>query len=197
MGFSLFVVDSRVADTDQLMKGLGPSAQVLAVSPEENAVARIAQVLDAHPAGIGRGIDRLEIVSHGQPGALLLGRDRLDAAQLTQYRDALKTWGRSLGQAGEIILHGCQVGAGAIGQAFVEQLHRLTGAGVAANQDITGGDRTEGNWVFDVLVGGAIGRSGLSRSARKSYAYTLAVFTVSNAADDGTGFSTGTLSEAI
>ncbi len=164
MRSSLFVVDSRVADANQLTEGLAPSAQILPIAPEENAVARIAQVLDAHP----NGIDRLEIVSHGQPGALLLGRDRLDAAQLTHYRAALKIWGRSLGQAGEIILHGCQVGAGAIGQAFVEQIHRLTGAGVAANQDITGGDHTEGNWVFDVLVGGAIGRSGLSWTARQS-----------------------------
>ena len=193
MQSSLFIVDSRVADIDQLLTGIRQSAQVLHIAPGENAIARISQALGAFP----KGIDRLEILSHGQPGMVLLGRDRLTAEKLTQYQNILKSWGQILGQAGEIILHGCQVGAGQIGRAFVEQWHQLTGLGVAANRDLTGGDRTAGNWDFDVLMGGASGRSHLSWQARHGYGHTLATFNVTTDLDDGTGAFAGTLSKAI
>ena len=193
MPSSLFVVDSRIADIDQLLKGIRRSAQVLHIDPGENAIARISQVLEVNT----KGIDRLEILSHGQPGMVLLGRDRLDTAQLTQYQDTFKRWGQTLGQTGEIILHGCQVGAGQIGRAFVEQWHRLTGIGIAANRDVTGGDSTGGSWNFDVLLGGALGRSGLSGRARRTYVHTLADIFVTNPNDDGMGLTAGTLSAAI
>ena len=198
---ALFVVDSRVADLDPLLKGVKPSAQVLRITPGDDAIAQISQFLAASSDN-GNGIDRLEILSHGQPGALLLGRDRLTAAKLTQHQDILKSWGRSLSQSlqknSEIILHGCQVGAGESGRAFVEQLHQLTGVGVAANQGVTGGDHTQGTWEFEVLVGGASGRSHLSWEVRRAYRHTLATFFVTNPDDDGLGIDgSNTLSEAI
>ena len=192
MHASLVVVDSRVADLDQLLEGVGQSTQVLQISPAENGIGRIDQALWASP----NSIDRLEILSHGQPGELWLGRDRLNVANLSQYQDALQSWGRSLTNTGEIILHGCQVGAGKLGRTFVDHLHRLTSRAIAAKTDITGGDRTGGNWTFDVLVGGASGRSGLSWRSRRAYRHTLATFFVTNPNDDGSGV-TGTLSEAI
>ena len=188
---SLLVVDSRVADVNQLLVGIGKSAQVVSIAPEEDAIVRIAEAL-----ALGT-FNHLEILSHGQPGEVLLGRDRLDTATLIQCQDLLKSWGQRLDKAGEIILHGCQVGAGAIGQAFIEQLHQLTGVGIAANQDLTGGDRTQGNWNLDVLVGGASGRSLLRWDSRRAYAHTLATFFVNQSTDDGTGNTAGTLSNAI
>ncbi|MEM9245287.1 MAG: DUF4347 domain-containing protein, partial [Cyanobacteria bacterium P01_F01_bin.153] len=193
MRSSLFIVDSRVADVDQLLEGIEGSARVLHIDPEESAIAQISQALAASPDDV----DRLEILSHGQPGGVLLGCDSLDATKLIQSKRHLENWGRILGKAGEIILHGCQVGAGQVGRAFVEQLHRLTGAGVAANRDITGGESTGGSWNFEVLAGGTSGASHLSWQTRHAYAHTLATFTVSSGVDDGSGNTPGTLSEAI
>ncbi|MEM6502738.1 MAG: DUF4347 domain-containing protein [Cyanobacteria bacterium P01_C01_bin.89] len=193
MQSSLFIVDSRISDVDQLLAGIDQPAQFLPIAPGENAIAQISQALGTY----ANGVDRLEILCHGQPGALLLGRDSLDAARLTQYGDALKTWGRVLGKTGEIILHGCQVGAGEIGRAFVEQLHRLTGVGIAANRGMTGGESTGGSWNFNVLAGGATGRSRLNSSARRAYSHTLTTFVVDQASDDGTGTVPGTLSWGI
>ncbi|MGD1937749.1 MAG: DUF4347 domain-containing protein [Cyanophyceae cyanobacterium] len=193
MQSSLFIVDSRISDVDQLLAGIDQPAQFLPIAPGENAIAQISQALGTY----ANGVDRLEILCHGQPGALLLGRDSLDAARLTQYGDALKTWGRVLGKTGEIILHGCQVGAGEIGRAFVEQLHRITGVGIAANRGMTGGESTGGSWNFNVLAGGATGRSRLNSPARRAYSHTLTTFVVDQASDDGTGTVPGTLSWGI
>ncbi|MGD1851463.1 MAG: DUF4347 domain-containing protein, partial [Cyanophyceae cyanobacterium] len=98
---SLFVVDSRVIDADQLLAHLGKSAQVLWIVPGDDAVAQISHALAAE------NVNRLEILSHGQPGQVLLGGDRLDTEKLSQYRNSLSAWGQLLGSAGEIILHGC------------------------------------------------------------------------------------------
>ncbi|MEM6502737.1 MAG: DUF4347 domain-containing protein [Cyanobacteria bacterium P01_C01_bin.89] len=189
---SLFVIDSRVIDASQLLADIREPAQILQIAPGDNAIDRISGVLTTG------NIKRLEILSHGQPGVVLLGRDSLDQAKLAENKPHLESWGRLLGKTGEIILHGCRVGAGQIGRAFVTQLHQLTGVGVAANREITGGNSTGGSWNFDVLVGGAIGESHLSRQTRRAYAHTLATFFVTNPTDDGlAGAGTGTLSEAI
>jgi len=41
-------------------------------------------------------------------------------------------------QSGDILLYGCNVGAGAEGLAFVESVARLSQADVAASDDVTG-----------------------------------------------------------
>ena len=196
MKASLLVVDSRIADSELLLQGVDPSAQVMMLSPEDDGVGAITGMVAMLAASSGE-LSRLEILSHGEPGRLLLGRDVLDLPRLRSLQRTLYTWGACLGEAGEIVLHGCRVGATSVGQAFVEQFHRLTGVAIAANRHVTGGDRTEGNWDLDVLVGGASGQSSLSRRSRQAYAHTLATFTVTQATDDGSGNVPGTLSNAI
>ena len=197
MNMSLFVVDSRIANIDQLLRGVTPSARIVRVMPQERGIEQVSMAI-AQARQNGHEVEQLEIISHGQPGELQLGRDRLNYQQLQKFQGELATWGQALGNAGEIILHGCRVGANQIGQAFVEQLHRLTGVAIAANRDLTGGDRTEGNWEFDVLVGGATGRSGLSWDARHTYGHTLMDPILVNVPNDnGLGDTGGTLSYAI
>ena len=50
----------------------------------------------------------------------------------------------------QIIFFHCNVGQGTEGTAFVQQLAELTGADIAASDDLTG---QGGDWQFEVTVG--------------------------------------------
>ena len=55
--------------------------------------------------------------------------------------------------SGDLLLYGCNVGAGASGQQFVESLAQLTGADVAASDDVTGGVAVGGDWELESVTG--------------------------------------------
>jgi len=58
-----------------------------------------------------------------------------------------------LTDSGDILLYGCDVAQGEIGQAFIEQLAQLTGADVAASTDLTGAAALGGDWVLEAQAG--------------------------------------------
>src|SRR6185436_7436554 len=76
------------------------------------------------------------------------GRAALDAraADLTGWRAALTS-------DADILLYGCDIGAGAGGLTLVQTLSGLTGADVAASDDATGFAPRGGDWDLEVQTG--------------------------------------------
>jgi Domain of unknown function (DUF4347)/Lipase (class 3) len=70
-----------------------------------------------------------------------------------QYQLQLDNIGHALTDSGDLLLYGCNVGAGATGQQFVETLAQMTGADVAASDDVTGGVAVGGDWVLESATG--------------------------------------------
>jgi len=81
-----------------------------------------------------------------------LGTNLLTAGSLGDYSPALATIGASLTTSGDLLLYGCEVGTGT-GQAFVNDLATLTGADVAASDDLTGAAAMGGDWDLEVVAG--------------------------------------------
>jgi len=98
-------------------------------------------------------LDSLHIISHGSSGSLELGSTVLDASSLAYYADTLAQIGASVREGGDILLYGCDVGRGEEGRLFLEALAYVTGADVAASDDMTGSTAYGGDWVLETTAG--------------------------------------------
>ena len=120
----LVVIDPSVADYQMLAAGVLPGAETIVLEPHRDAIGQITMALARHRE---HRAFSLHIICHGAPGKLYLGKTCLSAENLAPYRQQLLEWG-----VAEILLYSCEVAAGKVGTAFVEQLSRLTGADIAA-----------------------------------------------------------------
>ena len=84
----------------------------------------------------------MHILSHGEAGAIDLGGTTLDSDTLAANADLVQSWGSALTDSADIMIYGCNLAANAAGQALVDSLAELTGADVAASDDLTGNAAT-------------------------------------------------------
>src|SRR5690606_32604238 len=69
------------------------------------------------------------------------------------YATRLAAIGSHLTEDGDILLYGCDIGAGSGGEAFVQALALATGADVAASANATGAAARGGDWVLEYSFG--------------------------------------------
>jgi Domain of unknown function (DUF4347)/Calx-beta domain/FG-GAP-like repeat/WD40-like Beta Propeller Repeat len=161
-------IDAGVTDYQQLLPSLTDSltgsstdssmeaTEVYRLNAGQDAIAQITQTL------LGRtGISRLQIISHGQSGAIQLGDDWLSFDNLDRYSTSIQAWSQAMADDGDILLYGCNVAQGARGQAFLQALSQLTAADMAASDDLTGDATLGGDWDLEVQTG-AIAATGLA-----------------------------------
>ncbi|MBE9011882.1 DUF4347 domain-containing protein, partial [Pseudanabaenaceae cyanobacterium LEGE 13415] len=147
-GSSLIVIDSTVPNYQQLIAGLQPDSQVLILDPVQDAIEQITQTL------LGQsGVSSLHLVSHGKSGGIQLGGTWLDRTNLERYQSEFQLWAKSLNAEADILIYGCEVAQGEAGKAFIQQFAQLTGADIAASDDLTGNTKLNGNWIFEANTG--------------------------------------------
>jgi len=145
---SLYFVDSSLSDLDTLLQALPAGAEVVLLQPDQDG---LAQMLDALA---GReGIDALHVLTHGAPGSIQLGSTSLSLGTLAGSADTLSKIGAHLSIDADILFYGCSVAASDEGKAMVSQIAVLTGADVAASEDITGAAVRGGDWDLEVHSG--------------------------------------------
>jgi len=153
-------VDPSATDYQTLIAGMDAGATVVVLDANSDGVQQIHDYL-ANNAGLvsavdiitGGGLSSLDVVSHGDAGALYLGSTVLTSDNMNQYTDLLADIGNQLTDNGDILLYGCDVAAGDIGQQFINQLADATGADVAASTDLTGATALGGDWVLEANTG--------------------------------------------
>jgi len=84
------------------------------------------------------GLHSDSAVGHGVDGQINLGNSWLNSTTLEQNSDAVAGWGNALNETGDILFYGCNVAANSDGQSLLDSIAGLTGADVAASEDITG-----------------------------------------------------------
>ncbi|WP_313473436.1 Ig-like domain-containing protein [Stutzerimonas kunmingensis] len=145
---SVLFVDSRVQDRATLLAGLAPDVEVVLLDPDVDGLSQIATVL------AGRSdISSIQVLSHGTEGMVQMGSLNLTSANVVTHAADLATIGNALTADGDILLYGCNAGAGTDGEALVQSLAKLTGADVAASSDLTGAANQGGNWNLEVQAG--------------------------------------------
>lgn len=160
----LAFVDTRLPDLETLIQGI-QADQIILITPEEDGLEVIADRLFGY-----HDLAAVHIFSHGRTGEVNLGNATLNHDSLNEYGGTLQRWGDALAPLGDLMLYGCNVGAD--GAAFLQQVSTLTGADVAASNNLTG---QGGDWILETTVGSIEASVALSQPIQVSYGGTLAV----------------------
>ncbi|HLO48805.1 MAG TPA: DUF4347 domain-containing protein, partial [Kamptonema sp.] len=186
----ILFADSRVEDYGSLTASVDRSnTEVIVLDAKSDGVEQIAKALSGRT-----DISAVHVLSHGAAGSLQLGASELCLSNIESYRNYLEQWfalpagARCLRLATpthhpEILLYGCNVAAGEEGVAFVERLSKLTGAQVAASDDLTGCAALGGDWELEVKTGDIETPVAFSEAAREAYSAVLINLDVNNFGD--------------
>ena len=169
MNKQIIFVDSSVQDYQSLIQGID-RAQIFILNENLSAINQITNALANQ-----KDIEAVHIVSHGSEGSLKLGADVLNDNNLETFSDRLKQWGNALTANGDILLYGCDVAAGETGNNFVKRLSELTGADVAASNNLTGSAALGGDWNLEYSTGKIESPLAFQSTVLKDYQSTLAI----------------------
>src|SRR4028119_155882 len=152
-GSAIAFIDTLVENYQSLMAGVKPGTEVVVLDGNRDSIDRITQILRDRS-----NIDSIHIISHGAPGSLQLGDGSVSLDDIEGDRNSLQQWfwprTDSTGKnQPNILLYGCSVAAGQTGKAFVKRLSELTGACVAASENLTGSVAKGGDWELEVSTG--------------------------------------------
>ncbi|WP_375474605.1 DUF4347 domain-containing protein [uncultured Nostoc sp.] len=175
----LVFIDPQVENYQSLVAGVLPNTSVVVLDPDQNGIEQISQVLATH-----REINSLHIVSHGAPGQVYLGNSQLSYETLNHYARQLMDWANVLSADAQLLLYGCEVGKTEQGKAFVQRLSELTGAVVAASNDLTGSTALGGDWELEVSTGAIVPALAFQPKVMAAYASVLTAPLLSKAIVD-------------
>jgi hypothetical protein len=183
---SIAFVDSALPDYQSIVdaiksgQGANGNTDIVVLDSTKSEIQQITDSLAGRT-----DIAALYIFSHGFEANLDLGADRLDTGGLDAHANQLQSWGASLKPGADILLYGCDIGAGDDGTAFIDRLSALTGAKVAASTDDTGGVLLGGNWTLEKSTG-AIDATPRSTTTCRSIAYATVAIDLNGEASTGT-----------
>ena len=143
----LVVIDATIADADILAASV-TDADVVILDPHTDGIEQITALLANY-----QNLDSLHIVSHGDTAQFTVGTTTLAPETLSQYTQQLAQWQSAFSETADILLYGCNVAAGGAGQTLIQELGQLTGADVAASDDLTGNAGLGGDWQLEAQTG--------------------------------------------
>ncbi|MBV5311314.1 DUF4347 domain-containing protein [Chromatium okenii] len=162
-------IDTGVADWQILRDSIPLQIEVVVLDANADGLAQIAGWTQGRA-----GYDAIHLFSHGAVGTVQLGGFGLNRHTIDARAGELASIGAVLNKDGDLLLYSCDVAAGEVGSAFVNRLAQLTGADVAASDDLTGNSQLGGDWVLET-------HSGLVNNrmlASNEYLHTLAAPTI-------------------
>src|SRR4028118_1584330 len=159
----IIFVDSAVPDYQTLIER-ADTAQIFILNEKLSGVEQITNTL-----ALQSDIEAIHILSHGSPGTLHLGPETLSNQNLPQLGNKIKQWGKALTKNADILLYGCNVAAKETGLQFIQKLHQLTGANIAASNNKTGNQALGGDWELFVKIGKISTPLALTSAAMASY----------------------------
>ncbi|WRH68814.1 MAG: DUF4347 domain-containing protein [Planktothrix sp. GU0601_MAG3] len=145
---TIVFIDSSVENYETLLQGVDPNAEVIILDANQDGIAQISSILSTQ-----KDIDALHIISHGESGSLQLGTTVINANNIDQYSTKLSQWQASLTENADILLYGCNVASGSLGQSFVTNLSQLTQADIAASENLTGSIQFSRDWNLEYATG--------------------------------------------
>jgi VCBS repeat-containing protein len=140
-------IDTSVKGWQTLAADVRAGVEVVGVSGSQG-LEKIAYFLQ-HQSNV----DAVHIFSHGSSGSLTFGSEDLTNSDIASFQGTLSKIGASLKAGGDLLLYGCDVGAGSAGEALVDHVAALTKANVAASTDLTGASALGGDWNLELHVG--------------------------------------------
>lgn len=167
-------VDTTVDDYQTLLNGListdnSVTYTVIQWQPGMDAFEQFSEQLTGLP-----GADAVHIISHGNESGFQFGEYWLRADNINQFQQPLQQWRALLNADADLLLYGCQVAASESGKALISQLALLTGADVAASDDLTGASTKGGDWRLEYQHGAIDSAVAFSVSSQQAFSTVLA-----------------------
>ncbi len=148
------IIDSKVQDYSMLVEGVERDATILILDPLRDGLEQITQLIQRFKFQI----KNIQIICHGAPGLLYLGNTILSLENIEEYSSHLQQW-----NVDEILLYSCNVAAPIphkkidhlfpVSHRFLNRLHQLTTANIAASSTPIGNSKKGGNWELDIQIG--------------------------------------------
>ncbi|KAA1258536.1 Inner spore coat protein H [Rubripirellula obstinata] len=157
-------IDAGVTDIATLTQGIEQGHELVLLQPDQSGLSQINQVLSQR-----HGVSSVHIVAHGKAGQLQLGNQILDLDSVNRFQADIGRWSNALTDQADILIYGCDTGAGNEGLQLIERLAELTGADVAASTDRTGAADLNADWDLERHVG--VIEAGLAFNATSRNAY--------------------------
>ncbi|PSB14609.1 hypothetical protein C7B69_18915, partial [filamentous cyanobacterium Phorm 46] len=173
----LLFVDSNVNEYQNLTETTNSDTEVVILKGDRDGIEQIAETLKQRT-----NIAAVHILSHGAAASVQIGATELNLSNIETYRDRLEEWFALPAEANsnsqitakpEILLYGCNVAATEAGVAFVQRLSQLTGAEVAASDNLTGNAALGGDWELEISTGKIETALAFSAEAREAYSGVL------------------------
>ena len=159
----------KLADDIRAQAEAGRRVELVIVESGADGIREISEALSRLD-----GIEAVHIISHGSDAALRLGATSLDAAALQSRGAEIGAWSRALSADADLLIYGCDVAATAEGRFFVDALARITGADVAASDDLTGSAVLGGDWLLEYRAGAIEASIATTGTAQQAWQATLA-----------------------
>ena len=148
-GGSFVFIDQTLAHRADLIAAAPAGAQVVLIDPASNGLAQIDAALATHD-----NVAAIHIISHGSSGELQIGSTTLNTAAITaDDQHLLAAIGQHLAPGADVLVYGCDFGAGEEGAAATEALAHALHADVASSDDATGASHLGGDWDLERHVG--------------------------------------------
>ena len=132
-------------------------------------------------------VSAIHILSHGSEGAIDLGGGTLDSDTLAANADLVRSWGNAFTESGDILIYGCDLAASEAGQSLVNNIASLTGADVAASNDLTGNASLGGDWDLEYRTGNVETAVAVGATAQAEYQAVLDTIQVNTTSATGVG----------
>ncbi|MFM7084743.1 MAG: DUF4347 domain-containing protein, partial [Hyphomicrobium sp.] len=156
---NFFIIDSSLADYSSLVSAFPKKSAYFVLDANPSALLQLQMLLSTF-----KGLQSIQILSHGNSGNLFLGGQSINNETLSQHTALFKAMSSALSPDGDLLLYGCNVASGEGGQKFVQDLAHITGADVAASSDLTGSAKKGGDWNLEVHSGTITSQSFTSSS---------------------------------
>ena len=161
---SIAFLDSSLSELDTLVKGI-ENAKVVLLDNKKDGIEQITSTLREFSS-----VDEIHIFSHGSSGVLQLGNAALELNSLESYRTHIEQWQQSLSSKADLLFYGCDLAATNEGVAFIDRISQISGADVAASNNLTG---IGGDWQLEVTSGTIESRIALSQTGQAEYGGAL------------------------
>jgi large repetitive protein len=146
---SYIFIDTAVTGYDQLVSEWQGRGTIVLIDSSRDGIEQILITLAGKD-----NIDAIHIISHGTEGSFNLGTTQFDLSSVTgELAASLAAIGRHLSADADILLYGCDIGAGQAGQDLLNALATTTGADIAASVDDTGYIVRGGDWMLENRLG--------------------------------------------
>jgi hypothetical protein len=181
-------VDTNTPDYQKLVDDIQSqsSAQrqidLVLLDAKGDGIKQISSVLAGE-----KDLSAVHLISHGSDGQVQLGASTLNFDALLKNASQIKSWGNAFAADADLLIYGCDVAQNDDGKALVDALSRLTGADVAASENLTGAQAHGADWNLEYRDGAIQTQVAVSYAMQLNWNYVLNTYSVTNTNDSGAG----------